>query len=129
MDLSSRKSIRNGVLEIKNKYNKLDVLINNAGVLLFKKTLAGDGIEATMATNYLGPFLLTILLLDLLVAGAPSRIINVVSEGLSKGQIDLQNIVDGEKYKPVTIYSQTKQAGILFTFELAERLNPDFCYE
>jgi retinol dehydrogenase-14 len=122
MDLSSQRAIRNGASEIKKKYNKLDILINNAGVLLFQKILTEDGIESIFAVNYLGPFLLTNLLLDIIVAAAPSRIINVVSEGLSKGQLDINNLAAAKKFNPVKIYSQAKQAEILFTYELAERL-------
>jgi NAD(P)-dependent dehydrogenase (short-subunit alcohol dehydrogenase family) len=122
IDLSSQKSIRNGVPELEKKYNKLDVLINNAGVLLWKKTQSEDGIEKTFATNLLGPFLLTNLLLDSLESAAPSRIINVVSEGTTGGELDFDNLTAGKKYDPVTVYSQSKQAEILFTYELALRL-------
>ncbi len=120
MDLSSQKSVRNGVLEIKSRYGKLDVLINNAGVLLFEKNQCEDGIEKTLATNLLGPFLLTNLLLESFRPFA--RIINVVSEGTTKGEIELGNLNSGKKYNPVLAYSQSKQAEILFTYELAERL-------
>lgn len=122
MDLSSRKSIRNGVLEIKKKYESLNVLVNNAGTLLFEKRLTEDGIETTFAVNCLGPFLLTNLLLDLLEKGSPSRIVNVVSEGVSGGCIDFDVLMCRTKFKPVAAYSQAKQAEILLTYELAERL-------
>jgi NAD(P)-dependent dehydrogenase (short-subunit alcohol dehydrogenase family) len=122
MDLSSQKSIRSGVNEFKNKYDKLDVLINNAGVLLFKKIMTEDDLEATLATNYLGPFLLTNLLLDTLTASAPARIINVVSEGMPNKGLDLKNLTSDKKYKPVEAYTQSKQAEILFTFHLAAKL-------
>jgi NAD(P)-dependent dehydrogenase (short-subunit alcohol dehydrogenase family) len=122
VDLSSPKSIRNCAFEYKKRYDRLDVLINNAGTLLFNKTYNEYGIETTFATNYLGPFLLTNLLLDLLIASAPSRIINVVSEGTTKGKIDLRFLKDKKKYDPVLAYSQSKQAEIFFTYELAERL-------
>ncbi len=122
MDLCSWNSIRNGVLGFKEKYTRLDVLINNAGVLLFKKKITEDGVEAALATNYLGPFFLTNLLLELLIASAPSRIINVVSEGLSKKPFQINNLFARGTYKPLTAYTQSKQAEILFTFELASRL-------
>jgi NAD(P)-dependent dehydrogenase (short-subunit alcohol dehydrogenase family) len=125
IDVSSQQSIRNGVCEIKKKYKKLDVFINNAGVLLFKKIVTEDGIEKMFATNYLGPFLLTNLLKDLLIAGAPSRIVNVVSEGTSKYEIDVDNLMAEKKYNPLKIYSQSKQAEILFTYELASRLKKE----
>jgi NAD(P)-dependent dehydrogenase (short-subunit alcohol dehydrogenase family) len=122
VDVSSQKSIRAGVSELKKKYDRLDVLINNAGVLLWDKTLSEDGIEKTFATNFLGPFLLTNLLLDRLKAGAPSRIINVVSEGTTGGKFDFENMASGKKYDPVIAYSQSKQAEIFFTYKLAEKL-------
>jgi NAD(P)-dependent dehydrogenase (short-subunit alcohol dehydrogenase family) len=121
-DLSSQKSIRNGVREIKMKYRKLDILINNAGVILFKKILTEDGIESMFAVNFLGPFLLTNLLMDLLITGAPARVINVVSEGTSKGTINVESLPVPKKFNPVLAYSQSKQAEILFTHELADRM-------
>jgi NAD(P)-dependent dehydrogenase (short-subunit alcohol dehydrogenase family) len=122
IDLSSQRSIRNGVEGFKNKYAKLDVLVNNAGALIFKKVLTEDGIESNLAVNYLAPFLLTALLIDVLKSSAPSRIINVVSEGTSNGRIDLDNILSDRKFNPILAYSQAKQAEIFFTFELARRL-------
>jgi NAD(P)-dependent dehydrogenase (short-subunit alcohol dehydrogenase family) len=91
-------------------------------VLLFAKKLMEDGVEATLAANSLGPFLLTNLLLDLLIASAPARIINVVSEGLSKKPFNADNLLSGDDYNPLTAYTQSKQAEILFTYELAQRL-------
>ena len=122
IDLSSQRSIKEGVIEIKRKYDELDILINNAGVLLFQRCLTEENIEKTMATNYFGPFLLTNLLLDLLIKSAPSRIINVVSEGQLKGEFDLAELTAPKKYKPMKVYSLSKQAEILFTYELAEKL-------
>jgi NAD(P)-dependent dehydrogenase (short-subunit alcohol dehydrogenase family) len=122
MDLSSQKSIRDGVTDYQRKYDKLDVLINNAGVLLFEKTITEDGIEKTLATNFLGPFLLTNLLLETLQCAPSPRIINVVSEGTSGGTIDFNSLINSKEYKPVLAYSQSKQAEILFTYALSERL-------
>lgn len=122
MDMSSQKSIRAGVVKLKNKYNKLDVLINNAGVLLFDKIFTDDGLETTVATNYLGPFLLTNLLLDKLIKSGPSRIINVVSEGASNEEVDIEKLMANRKYDPVKVYSQSKQAEILFTYALARKI-------
>jgi len=122
VDLSSQKSIRQGVAHFAAHHDKLDVLINNAGVLLLEKTLSEDGIEKTIATNFLGPFLLTNLLMERLRSAPAGRIVNVVSEGTSNGILDLGKIVDTGDYKAVVAYSQSKQAEILFTYELAERL-------
>jgi len=123
IDLSSHESIKNGIIGIKEKNNKIDILINNAGVLLFEKELTHENIEKTFATNFLGPFLFTNLLLKLLLQGAPSRIINVVSEGTSNGEIDIENLQNPKKYNPIKAYSESKQAEILFTYELANRLD------
>jgi NAD(P)-dependent dehydrogenase (short-subunit alcohol dehydrogenase family)/glyoxylase-like metal-dependent hydrolase (beta-lactamase superfamily II) len=122
MDLSSQKSIREGVEAFKARYEKLDVLINNAGVLLLDKTMTEDGIEKTLATNFLGPFLLTTQLVETLKRATDPRVVNVVSEGTSKGKIDFDSLLLAEKYNPVLAYSQSKQAEILFTHELAVRM-------
>ena len=122
IDLSMQQSIREGVSKIKQRFNKIDVLINNAGTLIFKKILTEDNIETMFAVNYLAPFLLTRLLQDLLVHADNSRIINVVSEGTKESKIDLENLQSEKKFNPVLAYSQSKQAEIFFTYELAERL-------
>jgi NAD(P)-dependent dehydrogenase (short-subunit alcohol dehydrogenase family) len=122
MELSSQTAIRKGVHSLKQNYDRIDVLINNAGVLLFKKEQTEDGIETTFAVNYLAPFLLTNLLLELLIASGAGRIINVVSEGLTRERFDVTQLMSDKKYKPVLAYSQSKQAEILFTYHLADRL-------
>src|SRR5436309_4168201 len=86
-DLSSLESVRQLVAEFRKKYSKLHVLINNAGLLNQRRRVTADGYENTFATNYLAPFLLTNLQLDLLKASAPSRIINVSSVGHYNGHI------------------------------------------
>ena len=122
IDLSSQNSIKNGVVLLKEKYKKIDILINNAGVILFDKVLTEDGIEKTFATNYLGTFLLTTLLLDLLKKQSTSRIINIVSEGTIHNEINIKNLENPKKYNAVKAYSESKQAEIIFTYELAKRL-------
>jgi NAD(P)-dependent dehydrogenase (short-subunit alcohol dehydrogenase family) len=122
MDLSSQQSIREGVAAFSSRHERLDVLINNAGVLLFDKALSEDGIEKTLATNFLGPFLLTNLLMESLQRAPTARIVNVVSEGTAGGALDLDTIGKVNDYKAVAAYSQSKQAEILWTYELAERL-------
>jgi len=97
IDLSSQTAIRKGVHGLKEKYDKINVLINNAGVLLFKKEQTEDGIETTLAVNYLGPFLLTNLLLELLVASGAGRIINVVSEGIPQERFDVTQLTSDKK--------------------------------
>ncbi|HYV95436.1 MAG TPA: SDR family oxidoreductase [Chitinophagales bacterium] len=121
IDLESQQSVRNAVADFKNRYQKLHVLINNAGVFLPKREVTEDGIEKTFATNYLGHFLLTLLLLDLLKANAPSRIICVASKH-SGIKINFDDLMLEKKYSVFQAVGQTKLGLILFTKELAKRL-------
>ena len=129
-DLSSMDSIRRFAKEFKKKYDRLEVLINNAGALFNRREVTQEGFERTFAVNYLGPFLLTHELLDLLKSSAPSRIINV-SSGLAKnGLVDLddlqseKNYVGTKAYSSVRapVYANTKLMLIMFTYELSRRL-------
>src|ERR687889_1453723 len=95
-DLSSQEEIHRLADEFKEAYPRLDVLINNAGVIRSKRTTTADGIEMTFAVNHLAHFLLTNLLLDVLKANAPSRIINVASGEQRNGTIDFDDL-QGEK--------------------------------
>jgi len=121
-ELSSFGSIKTFVDNFKSKYSRLDVLINNAGLWEAQRKLSKDGIELTFAVNYLAPFLLTNLLLDLLVKSAPSRIINVSSELHRKGTIDFDDLESKKRYNGMKAYYNSKLAIILFTKELARRL-------
>ncbi len=128
-DLSSMESIRQFAAEFKKKYNRLDVLVNNAGAVYNKREVTPEGFERTFAVNYLGPFLLTHELLDMLRTSAPSRIINV-SSGLAKeGKVDLDDLqgenTTGKKkvsHARSPFYANTKLMLILYTYELARRL-------
>jgi NAD(P)-dependent dehydrogenase (short-subunit alcohol dehydrogenase family) len=129
-DLSSMASIRRFAQEFKSKYDRLDVLVNNAGAMFNKRDVTPEGFERTLAVNYLGPFLLTHELLDLLKSSAPSRIINV-SSGLAKnGKVDLDDLQSEKNYRGTEAYSQvrapvyanTKLMVMMFTYELARRL-------
>ena len=129
-DLSSMDSIRRFAQEFKRKYDRLDVLANNAGAMFNKREVTSEGFEQTLAVNYLGPFLLTHELLDLLKSSAPSRIINV-SSGLAKnGKVDLEdlqsekNYVGAKAYARVRapVYANTKLMLMMFTYELSRRL-------
>jgi NAD(P)-dependent dehydrogenase (short-subunit alcohol dehydrogenase family) len=122
-DLSSKKSIRDLAQEFNKKYDRLQVLVNNAGTVFAKRTMTADGIEATFAVNHLGYFLLTNLLLDVLKKSAPSRIVNVSSGAHKYGCIDFNDLYIDKNYKTMTAYSQSKLANILFSYELARRLN------
>lgn len=121
-DLADPESIINAVTKFKEKYDKLDVLINNAGVTLSKKIITPLGYEKTFAVNHLGHFLLTNLLLDMLIKSAPSRIINVSSGAHTYAQLDLDDINLSSKYRGLRSYSNSKLANLLFTYELARRL-------
>ena len=101
---------------------KLDVLIHNAGVILPQRRLTADGIEAQFAVNHLAPFLLTHLLLDSLKAAAPSRIVVVASQVESRGTIQFDDLQSEKSYAPLPVYFQSKLANVLFTYELARRL-------
>lgn len=122
-DLSSQETIRSLAKTINERYSKLHILINNAGLVLSKKSLSTDGIEMTLATNYLGPFLLTQLLTHLLEKSAPSRIINVSSAIHRWGKIDLTDLqYEKKKYQFMRAYAQSKLLMTIMTFELARRL-------
>ncbi|KKK66203.1 hypothetical protein LCGC14_2966450, partial [marine sediment metagenome] len=121
-DLASQKSIRQLVKDFTDKYQQLHVLINNAGVAKANRTLTVDGIETTFAINYLAPFLLTNLLLDALKASTPARIVNVSSMVYKWGTIDFDNLQGEKRYDMDKAYNQSKLAIVLFTYELARRL-------
>jgi NAD(P)-dependent dehydrogenase (short-subunit alcohol dehydrogenase family) len=121
-DLSSQSSIRSAATEILARYPHLHVLLNNAGILTRRRELSVDGIEMQFAVNHLAYFLLTLLLLDQLKAGAPSRVINVTSGAHSGATIDFDDLQNERRYDPNRAYAQSKLANILFTYELARRL-------
>ncbi len=121
-DLSSQDSVRELAHDFKARYKKLHVLINNAGVFLPKRVPTVDGLEATFATNHLGHFLLTNLLLDVLKASAPSRIINITSSAHRGTEMDFEDLQGEKKYSGWNAYSQSKLANVLFTYQLANLL-------
>jgi NAD(P)-dependent dehydrogenase (short-subunit alcohol dehydrogenase family) len=121
-DLSSQQEVRRLASEFKRKYSQLHVLLNNAGGTLTPRQLSVDGIEMTLALNHLAYFLLTNLLLDMLEVSAPARIINVSSDAHSRGTIDFDNLQGERSYSSFGPYGNSKLANILFTIELARRL-------
>lgn len=121
-DLSSQAQIRTLVDAFKNKYDHLHVLVNNAGALFTSYHESVDGIEMTFALNHLGYFLLTNLLLDRLTASAPARIINVASDAHQGSTINFDNLGHRRQYSGWAAYGASKLANILFTYELARRL-------
>lgn len=125
-DLSEQAQIRQLAQEFKRKYSRLDVLVNNAGALFAKRQESADGIEMTFALNHLGYFLLTNLLLDTLKASAQAhtcaRVINISSFGHQKTQINFDDLQAQKRYDGLLVYRQSKLANLLFTYELARRL-------
>jgi NAD(P)-dependent dehydrogenase (short-subunit alcohol dehydrogenase family) len=121
-DLASLASVRTAAEEVRGRFGSIDLLINNAGMVSSRHRMSVDGFELTFATNHLGPFLLTELLLDHLRADA--RIINVASRIHYRGQLDLASITDPRaRYRGVAAYAQSKLANVLHTFALARRLS------
>jgi NAD(P)-dependent dehydrogenase (short-subunit alcohol dehydrogenase family) len=121
-DLSSQESIRQLAQQFKAKYQRLHVFINNAGAIYAERTLSVDGLEMTFALDHLGYFLLTNVLLDVLKASAPARII-VISSGAERfGTIRFDDLQGEKKYNAIASYAQAKLANVLFTYELARRL-------
>jgi NAD(P)-dependent dehydrogenase (short-subunit alcohol dehydrogenase family) len=121
-DLASMDSIRHFAREFKGRYGRLDVLINNAGAVFNRREVTNEGFERTLAVNYLGPFLLTHELTALLKSSAPSRVINL-SSGLHKsGKIDFDDLQSEKKYGGMKVYASAKLMVIMFTYELARRL-------
>jgi NAD(P)-dependent dehydrogenase (short-subunit alcohol dehydrogenase family) len=121
-DLSSQQSIRQLVENFKQHYTQLHVLINNAGVFMLTRRATVDGLEMMFAVNYLAPFLLTNLLLDMLKASAPARIVSVSSGAHEAGYIKMDDLQAERHYRPMRAYGQSKLALVLFTYELARRL-------
>src|SRR5438034_1826783 len=127
-DLSSQQSIRQLVEHVQHHYPHLHVLINNAGAAFPGRRETVDGLEMTFAVNYLAPFLLTQLLLDMLTASAPARIVNVSSAAHKSGSIQLDDLQAEKLYRPMRTYPQAKLAVVLFTYELARKL-PGRCWK
>jgi len=121
-ELSSQKSIRNAVEDFKKKFTSLHVLINNAGILVQNRQITEDGYELQFAVNYLAPFLLTNLLLDILKSSAPSRIMNVSAMVHKGAKLDFNDLQNERNYRSRKVYAQTKLATVLFTYELSRKL-------
>lgn len=121
-DLSSQAEVYALAETFKRKYDRLDVLVNNAGALFTSYRESVDGIEMTFALNHLAYFLLTNLLLDVIIASAPARIINVASDAHQGSTIQFDDLGHRQQYSGWATYGASKLANILFTFELARRL-------
>jgi NAD(P)-dependent dehydrogenase (short-subunit alcohol dehydrogenase family) len=125
-DLASQRQIHELALAIERRYHRMDVLVNNAGVYMKQRRLTEDGLEMTFAVNHLAPFLLTHLLLDLLRASAPARVVTVSSTThQSIRQLDFDNLQGEKWYDGYQAYALSKLGNILFTYELARRVAND----
>jgi NAD(P)-dependent dehydrogenase (short-subunit alcohol dehydrogenase family) len=122
-DLSSQKQIRKLAEDFQRDYKRLDVLVNNAGAIFMKRELSVDGIEMTFALNHLSYFLLTHLLLDMLVASKPARVINVSSEGHRNTRLNFADLQNERGYTSWKTYGQSKLANLYFTYGLAATLD------
>lgn len=121
-DFSSQAAIRDFAKAFLASHDRLDVLVNNAGGVNKKRRLTVDGIESTFATNHLGYFLLTNLLMDLLVRSAPARVVTVASKGHRQGTLDFGDLGYERGYGVMRAYTRSKLANVLFAAELARRL-------
>ncbi len=122
-DLSSQADVRRLANDYLGRYDRLDVLVNNAGGFFMKRQESVDGIEMTLALNHLNYFLLTGLLLEIIRASAPARIVNVSSNAHRGGKINFDNLQGEHGYNGWRAYAQSKLANVLHAFELARCLD------
>jgi NAD(P)-dependent dehydrogenase (short-subunit alcohol dehydrogenase family) len=122
-DLSSQGQVRRLAEEVLHALPRIDVLVNNAGGYWSTRHLTVDGYEHTFALNHLAPFLLTHLLLDRMRAGPGARVVNVASGAQAAGRIDFDDLQGARSYSGSRAYNQSKLASVLFTYELARRLD------
>jgi retinol dehydrogenase 12 len=123
-ELSSMREVRGLAKALAAGHPRLSILINNAGMIAPRRILTVDGFESTLAVNHLAPFLLSTSLLDVLRANAPARIINVNSDSHLSAHLDLEDLSGARGHWPPRAYGQSKLANMLFTVELARRLDP-----
>jgi NAD(P)-dependent dehydrogenase (short-subunit alcohol dehydrogenase family) len=123
-DLADLASVRAGSTELLDRYEQIHVLVNNAGLVLSERSETGDGFESTFAINHLGPFLLTHLLTERLIASAPARVVNVASTAHRSARhgLDFDDLQARRGYRGMQVYARSKLANILFTNQLARRL-------
>ncbi len=121
-DLSTLAGMRKLAADFRASYSRLDVLLNNAGALYTARQTTADGLEQTFALNHMSYFVVTSLLRDVLVKSAPARIINVSSGAHMGAKINFDDLQTESGYSPLKVYSQSKLANLLFTFELARQL-------
>ena len=121
-DMSSQAEVRRLADEVLVAYPRLDVLVNNVGGFWAHRNVTADGLEHTFALNHLAPFLLTNLLLERLVASAPARVVTVSSGAQSMGTVNFDDLMGERKYSGQGAYNDSKLANVMFTYELARRL-------
>src|SRR2546427_4290388 len=121
-DMSSMQSVRQLASEFRRKYDRLHVLVNNAGLFMLRRTTTGDGLETTFEVDYLSHFLLAGLLIDLLKAGAPSRLVEVSSVAHYNGHIDFDDLPGEKGYGGVVAYSPTKRTKERLPFQISGRV-------
>lgn len=121
-DMSSPAQIRDAARRFRAAHDRLDILVNNAGAVFPRRAVTEDGIEWTFAVNHLGYFVLTTELLDLIEASAPARIVNVSSIAHRRGRVDLDDLGFADGWSTMNAYRRSKLANVLFSYELARRL-------
>ncbi len=121
-DFAALGQVRRMAAEFLERYPRLDVLVNNAGLYLASRQVSEDGYEMTFAVNHLAPFLLTNLLLERIIASAPARIVNVSSVAHNFARMNFADLQAERGYNSLQAYNQSKLANIMFTYSLAERL-------
>jgi NAD(P)-dependent dehydrogenase (short-subunit alcohol dehydrogenase family) len=123
LDLASLDSVREAAGELRSSYDRLDLLINNAGLMMPPYGRTADGFELQFGTNHLGHFALTGLVLDLLLAAPGARIVTVSSMGHRMGVMDFEDLQFEHRYSRMASYGRSKLANLLFTYELQRRLD------
>jgi NAD(P)-dependent dehydrogenase (short-subunit alcohol dehydrogenase family) len=121
-DLSTRTAVESLAIEFKQRHDRLDVLFNNAGIMTSRRRVTSEGFELAFFVNYLSFFMLTGLLLDVLLASTPSRIVNMSSSSQSSGQIDFDDLQLEHPYRGFQAYANTNAMRVAFTYQLAHRL-------
>jgi NAD(P)-dependent dehydrogenase (short-subunit alcohol dehydrogenase family) len=122
VDLGSQESVRKAAAELAGRFGNLDLLINNAGVMMPPYGLTKDGYELQFGTNHLGHFALTGLLMPQLLATPGSRVVTVSSNGHRAGRINFDDLNSARQYRRMAAYGQSKLANLMFTYELQRRL-------
>jgi NAD(P)-dependent dehydrogenase (short-subunit alcohol dehydrogenase family) len=122
-DFSSLDQVRALAEAYQRRHQHLHVLVNNAGAMYFRRKVSADGFEMTFAVNHLAPFLLTNLLLETIRVSTPARIVNVASNSHFGAQINFEDLSAEQSYRPMRAYGQSKLANVMFSYELARRLD------